>query len=88
MVTLDFQLTSVVARAVTVSVTTNPATTERFTLLPARTLPARFGPLPLPPGTTTLVFSTDSPDWMEPGPGGRPLAFSLHRLQVNVAQTP
>jgi len=87
-VTLDFQLRSVVARSVRMSVANNPATAERFTLLPDRTLPARFGPLPLPPGTTTLVFSTDSPPWIEPGPDGRPLAFSLRRLQLDVAQTP
>jgi hypothetical protein len=87
-VTLDFRLRSVVARSVTVAVATNPATPERFTLLPDRTLPARFGPFTVPPGRTTIVFSTDLPPWMEPGPEGRPLAFSVHRLHADVAQTP
>ncbi len=87
-VTVDFQLRSVLARSVTVSVATNPATTGRFTLLPDRTVPVHLGPLTLPPGKTSVVFSTDWPAWIEPGPKQRPLAFSVHRLQANVAQTP
>ncbi len=87
-VTIDFQLRSVSARTVTASVATNPATTGRFTLLPDRTVPVHLGPLTLPPGGTTVVFSTDLPAWIEPGPKQRPLAFSVHRLQTNVVQTP
>jgi hypothetical protein len=87
-VTLDFQLRSVSARSVTVSVATNPATTGRFTLLPDRTVPVHLGPLTLPPGRTTVVFSTDLPAWIEPAPNPRPLAFSVHRLQANVAPAP
>jgi hypothetical protein len=87
-VTLDFQLRSVVARSVTVSVATNPTSTERFTLLPDRTMPARVGPFILPPGITRVAFSTDVLPWMEPRPDGRPLAFSVHRLYGNVARTP
>jgi hypothetical protein len=87
-VTLDFQLRSVSARSVAVSVATNPATIDRFTLLPDRTVPVRLGPLTLPPGRTDVVFSTDCPAWIEPGPKQRPLAFSVHRLQANVAPTP
>jgi hypothetical protein len=87
-VTLEFQLRSVVARSVTVSVATETATAQRFTLLPDRTLPARVGPFTLPAGVTTVLFSTDFPAWIEPGPDHRPLAFSVHRLHVNVASTP
>ena len=87
-VTVDFQLRSVSARAVMVSVATNPPTTGRFTLLPDRRVPVHLGPLTLPPGETTVVFSTDLPAWIEPGPMRRALAFSVHRFQLNVAQTP
>ena len=87
-VMVDFQLRSVVARSVTVSVATNPTTTGRYTLLPDRKVPVHLGPLTLPPGRTNVVFSTDLPAWTEPGPTRRPLAFSVHRLQADVAQTP
>lgn len=87
-VTLDFQLRSVSARMVSASVATNPATARRFTLLPDRTTPGSLGPLALPPGKTTVVFSTDSPPWIEPGPERRPLAFSVHRLHANVSPIP
>ncbi len=87
-VTLDFRLRSVSARSVTVSVATTPPTTGRFTLLPDRTVPVHVGPLTLPPGRTAVVFSTDLPPWVEPGPNRRPLAFSVHRLEANVAPAP
>lgn len=86
--TLDFQLRSVLARSVTVSVANIPATAGRFTLLPDRTVPVHLGPLTLAPGQTIVVFSTDLPAWIEPEPKQRPLAFSVHRLQMNVAPTP
>ena len=67
-VTLDFQLRSVVARSVTVSVATNPATTERFTLLPDRTLPVRFGPLTAPPWHNDhRLFDRSRPPGWNPG---------------------
>ena len=87
-VTLDFQLRSVSPRSVAVSVATNPPTTGHFTLLPDRPVRASLGPLTLPPGRTTVVFSTDLPAWIEPGSKQRPLAFSVHRLQANVAPIP
>jgi hypothetical protein len=85
LVTLDFQLRSVLPRSVTVSIATDPRNTSRLTLLPDQTVPVRLGPFALPPGRTTVVFSTDLPPWVEPGPAHRPLAFSVHRLYADVA---
>ena len=87
-VTLDFQLRSVLARSVTVSAATNPVRADTFTLLPDRTVPVHLGPFALSPGKTTVVFSTDWPAWIEPGPARRPLAFSVHRLYASVAPEP
>jgi hypothetical protein len=89
-VMLEFQLRSVLARSVTATVATGAtisATTERFTLLPDQTLSTRLGPLVIPPGKTTVVFSTDLPPWIEPGPNGRPLAFSVHGLYADIVPT-
>jgi hypothetical protein len=88
LVTLDFQLRSVLARTMTVSVATNAISAGIVTLLPDRTVPLHFGPFALPPGRTSVVFSTDQPAWIEPGPARRPLAFSVHRLYANVAPGP
>jgi hypothetical protein len=88
LVTLDFQLRSVLARSVTVSIATSPVSAGSFTLLPDRTEPVHLGPFALPPGRTTVLFSTDSPAWIEPGPARRPLSFSVHRLYASVAPEP
>ena len=76
------------ALTVTVSVATNPISAGIFTLLPDRTVPIHFGPFALPPGRTSVVFSTDQPAGIEPGRARRPLAFSVHRLYANVAHGP
>ena len=84
--TLDFQLRSVTARTVAVAVGDAPP--RRLALAADRPLAVHLGPLPLPAGRTEMVFSTDAPPWSEPGPTGRPLAFSLHRFFVSVAPEP
>jgi hypothetical protein len=82
---LDFGIASVTARTVTIHAPPQAQATELSVSLAAhRRIPQRYGPIVLRPGTTTLQLDSADPPWMEPGPGGRALAFSLHDLYLTI----
>jgi hypothetical protein len=83
-VTLDFQLRAATSGTVTVAAGAGPP--RPLALPPGRLFPVHLGPFVLPPGRTEIAFSTDVTPVIEPGPDQRRLAFSLHRLFVNVAR--
>jgi hypothetical protein len=82
-VTVTFDLRAVTPRTVTWGAP--GAAPAQASLTDQRWVPESYGPFWLPPGRTTLPFHTDTPPWIEPGPGGRPLAFSVGGLFVSVA---
>jgi hypothetical protein len=82
-VTIGFELRAVTPRAVTWSAPGTPP--ARASLADTQWAPGSYGPLALPPGQTVIEFQTDTAPWVEPGPGGRPLAFSVGGLFVSVA---
>ncbi|HVV50833.1 MAG TPA: hypothetical protein VHO06_14300 [Polyangia bacterium] len=83
--TLSFQLASVTPRTVTLHAPDGRLPDRTFTLASPQRLPDRYGPLPLPPGRTTVTFSTPEPPWVEPVTSRRPLTFALYDLFVDVA---
>ncbi len=82
-VSVDFALRSVTARTVTVTV--GGGAPLRLTLRPDILVPVHVGPFELPPGRTDLLFSTDTPAWIEPGAGQRRLAFAVYGFYTAVA---
>ena len=76
--TIEFAVGSVIDRTVVIRV---GDLERRFVVHPSEKIPVRL-PVVLQPGTTIVSFTTDKPPWREPGPGGRPLAFSVHDLSV------
>ena len=81
---LDFQIVSVVPRAVTLHAADRELADLTVSLAPQERIPAAFGPVSLPPGDTTIVFTTAEAPWIEAGPDGRSLTFSVHDLVVAV----
>jgi hypothetical protein len=81
--TLEFEIASVTARTVTVHAPPQAQAADlSVALAPHHRVPQRYGPLLLSPGTTTLRFDSAEPPWIEPGPGGRALTFSLHDVYL------
>jgi hypothetical protein len=76
---VELDMESVVDRTVTVQAGDSRL---RVPLRAHRSVHVRFGPLHLPPGDTVVTLTTDQPPWIEPGPGGRPLTFSVAYLKV------
>jgi hypothetical protein len=79
---LELDLESVVDRTVTVQAR---AAQQVAPLRAHRTAHLRLGPLDWPAGDTTVTLTTDQPPWTEPGPNGRPLAFSVQYLRMTAA---
>jgi hypothetical protein len=82
--TLDFQMVSVVPRVVTLHAVDRELADLTVSLAAQKRVPGTFGPVPLPPGDTTIVFTTAEAPWVEPGAGGRALTLSVHNLVVAV----
>lgn len=84
--TLDFEITSVTPRTITLHAGDDARVTDRSLVLAARKrIPGRYGPVALPPGDTTIAFVTTEPPWTESVSSGRPLTFSIHNLYVAIA---
>jgi hypothetical protein len=84
--TMSFGLGSVTARTVTLHAADDPRLGDRsIDLEPARRVPVSYGPLSLPPGDSTVAFTTFELPWVEPGSSKRPLTFSVHDLTLAIA---
>ena len=76
---LELDLESVVDR----TVTGQARGAQRVVPLRAhRAAHLRLEPLDSPAGDTTVTLTTDQPPWLEPGPDGRPLTFSVQYLRM------
>ncbi|MDP9002644.1 MAG: hypothetical protein M3O46_21350 [Myxococcota bacterium] len=84
-IVIDFALLTRTDRTVVVSA---DGVSQSVTLKGSHGVPVHFGPVELQPGDTAVAFETSEPAWAEPGPHGRPLAFSLQNLRVTVVPTP
>ena len=83
-VTLDFGLASVSPRTITITSADGTSIVRQWKLPTTNQLAVSLGPLELPPGETSFVFSTDVPPSAESTLGGRELAFSVHDLYATV----
>jgi hypothetical protein len=81
-VTLEFRLSSVVDRRVTIAA---PGTIDDVALHGNHRLPVRVGPFALPPGDTNVTFDSRAPPWIEQVASGRRLAFAVQDLYAVVA---
>jgi hypothetical protein len=84
--TMSFEISSVLPRGVTVHAA--GAADHTISLAAERRIPERFGPLLLPPGDTTITFTTAEPPWTESVASKRPLTFSIQNLFVAIARPP
>jgi hypothetical protein len=83
--TLTFEVESVIPRTLAMH-TTDPLTADRAIPLAAqKRIPEQLGPFALPPGDTTIGFTTSEPAWVGSSPDGRPLTFSIHDLFVTLS---
>jgi hypothetical protein len=80
---ISFRLVSVVDREVRL----RAANIQRIFRVPGggAGVTVRLPPLRLPPGETPVSFSSDTPPWIEPGGGRRPLAFAVEDLYADVS---
>ena len=76
--TLDFEIASVSPRTVTLHVADEQVPDRSISLVSTKRLPERYGPFALPPGDTTITFSTAEPAWVESVTSKRPLTFSIY----------
>jgi hypothetical protein len=81
-VTLEFQLSSMVDRRVTVAV---PGRIDDVEVRGGRRVPVRTGPFALPPGETDVIFDSREPPWSEQAASGRKLSFAVQELYAEVA---
>ena len=81
---LDFQIASVVPRAVTIHAADRQLADLTIPLSSPERIRKTFGPLSLPPGDTTIAFATPEAAWVEPGAAGRALTFSIYNLFVAI----
>jgi hypothetical protein len=84
-VTLEFQLSSIGDRRVTVAV---PGTIDDVEVRAGRRVPVRLGPFALPPGETDVTFDSREPPWSEQAASGRKLSFAVHELYAEVVAAP
>jgi len=83
--TLGFEISSVLPRTVTLRAVADAQAGPRSISLPtSRRLSERYGPFSLPPGDSTVTFTTSEPPWTESASSKRPLTFSLHNLEVKI----
>ena len=80
--TLTFEAVSVIPRTVTIQPADPTIAARAISLGAQKQIPDRFGPFPLPPGDTTIDFTTGAPAWVGSSSAGRPLTFSIHNLFV------
>jgi hypothetical protein len=84
-VNIDFELLSQTDRTVSMHVGTSR---HDFQVGARHGLRATFGPFELTPGDNAIACDTTEAPWIEPGPSGRPLAFSLQNLRLRTAPPP
>jgi hypothetical protein len=81
-VDIDFELLSQTDRIVSMHA---GALRRDFQIGARRRSRATFGPVELPPGDSAIACDTTEAPWIEPGPGGRPLTFSMENLRLRTA---
>jgi hypothetical protein len=82
--TLDFEIASVTPRTVTLHVADARVPDRSISLVGTKRVPERYGPFALPPGDTTITFSTAEPAWIESVTSRRPLTFSIYDFHAAI----
>jgi hypothetical protein len=82
--TLEFEIASVTPRTVTLHLADARIPDRSISLVGTKRVAERYGPFALPPGDTTITFSTAEPAWVESVTSRRPLTFSIYDFHAMI----